>query len=425
MSDASGWLAGGSSMTFGVPRSTPMGGYADRKGPSTGTLDPLTISVLALSAGDAELCIVSVDLVAVDEALSQRVADAAGIGPGSLLLAASHTHSGPAGISTPLHPAIPDEIDHLRRGSMVLLSKLRIDEARALQAPATVSLGRSALSGFAANRNDRDGSYDPTVSALVVRDETGSLVAIVVHWACHPTILSAKNRRISADFPGVMRRHLRAKLDAPDLPVLYLNGAAGDVSTRFTRNDQTPEEVERVGSALAGATLEAMEHAEPLPAQLAHATTSVRLTGWSPQQISAALSQIDEPAKDASRLSTTRAQGHSMLRSLADSPCRPRRKSVRVDAWNVGGLALLAVPGELVSGLGQQIVAASPLQTLVVGYAGGYAGYLAERDSYEAGTYEALASQFGPGSGEAVADAASDLLKTLAGSAELRTRTAG
>jgi hypothetical protein len=400
-------------MTFGTPRGTPMGGYAGRTGPSTGTLDPLTVSALSLSAGDAELVIVSVDLVAVDEALSRRIAEATGIDRSSLLLAASHTHSGPAGVSTQLHAAIPDEIDQLGRGRMVLLTKWRIDEARALRAPATVSIGRSTLAGLAANRNDPDGPYDPTVSVLVVQDETDSLVAIAVHWACHPTILSAKNRRVSADFPGEMRRRLRERLGAPNLPVLYLNGAAGDVSTRFTRKDQSPDEVERVGSALAGAALEAMERAEPLPARLKHATTSVGLTGWSQQQISTTLSRTDEPANDASRLSTTRAQGLAMLRSLADSPCRPRRKSLRLDAWTVGGLAMLAVPGELVSGLGQQILAASPLQALIVGYAGGYAGYLAERDAYEEGTYEALASQFGPGSGEAVADAAITLLRQV------------
>jgi hypothetical protein len=400
-------------MTFGVPRGTPMGGYADRKGPSTGTLDPLTISALALSAGDAELVIVSVDLVAVDEALSQRIADAAGIDRAALLLAASHTHSGPAGVSTPLHPAIPDKIDQLSRGSKVLLSKWRIDEARALRAPSTVSLGRSSLAGLAANRNDADGPHDPTVSVLTVRNEAGSPVAIVIHWACHPTILSAKNRRISADFPGAMGRHLRALLDAPDLPVLYLNGAAGDVSTRFTRMDQTPDEVERVGSALAGAALEAMERAEPLPAQLDHATASVQLTGWSDEQIARMLSVEDEPTGDASRLSTTRAQGLAMLRALADSPCRPRRKSLRLDAWNVGGLAVLAVPGELNSGLGQHIAASSPLQTLVVGYAGGYAGYLTDRAAYEAGTYEALASPWAPGSGEELTVAAIELLEGL------------
>jgi hypothetical protein len=102
-----------------------------------------------------------------------------------------------------------------------------------------------------------------------------------------------------------------------------------------------------------------------------------------------------------------------MLRALADSPCKPRRKSLRLDAWNLGGWLLLGVPGELFASLGQRIVAASPLPTVVVGYAGSYAGYLADEAAYTFGTYEALASPFAPGTGEKVAETAIALLGRL------------
>jgi len=56
-----------------------MAGYAARTGHSNGTLDPLTVSALALSVQGRELVIVSADVVAVDAVVTQKVAAGAGI----------------------------------------------------------------------------------------------------------------------------------------------------------------------------------------------------------------------------------------------------------------------------------------------------------------------------------------------------------
>ena len=46
--------------------------------------------------------------------------------------------------------------------------------------------------------------------------------------------------------------------------VLFVNGAAGDVSTRFTRRAQDAGEVSRIGAALATAAVQALHNASPL-----------------------------------------------------------------------------------------------------------------------------------------------------------------
>jgi len=102
-----------------------------------------------------------------------------------------------------------------------------------------------------------------------------------------------------------------------------------------------------------------------------------------------------------------------MLEALAASDCRPRRRSIRLDGWRLGELTLVTVPGELFSSLGEQISLAATHPVIVVGYAGGYAGYLADREAYKEGTYEALASAMGPGSAERVASAAIELVTSL------------
>ena len=81
------------------------------------------------------------------------------------------------------------------------------------------------------------------------------LIALLVSYGCHPTILSAKNLCISADFPGVMRINLHKSLGVP--VVMFLNSGSGDVSTRFTRRSQDFVEVDRIGKLLADYALEA------------------------------------------------------------------------------------------------------------------------------------------------------------------------
>jgi hypothetical protein len=87
--------------------------------------------------------------------------------------------------------------------------------------------------------------------------------------------------------------------------------------------------------------------------------------------------------------------------------------TLRIDAWTLGDLALVAVPAELFVSLGREIEKASPGKTLILGYANGYSGYLADRAAHRSGTYEALASPFGPEAGERVAATAARLVARL------------
>src|SRR5579871_3694200 len=72
-----------------------MYGYANRKcGPANGTHDPLFAKALVLATGEARVAIVTLDLGSMaSEHLKEEVSGKLGIPV--LLLAASHTHSGP------------------------------------------------------------------------------------------------------------------------------------------------------------------------------------------------------------------------------------------------------------------------------------------------------------------------------------------
>ena len=107
----SGWRAGAATIPFPVDPGTPMAGYMARSGPSIGTHDELTINALLLSDGSANLAIVTADIAAVDSELVDEIALAAGLARSELVVCASHTHSGPAGVIKRMHPADDDRLE--------------------------------------------------------------------------------------------------------------------------------------------------------------------------------------------------------------------------------------------------------------------------------------------------------------------------
>ena len=411
-----GWRVGARMLPFPVPPGTPLGGYAAREGPATGTRDELTVGALFLEQGGWRLAVVAADVVAVDVALAGEVAAIAGLAPGEVLIAASHTHSGPAGVIDRLHPADPGRLDPPLRARLAATAAAAIRDARASAEPATLAFGQATVAGIAANRIDPGWSRDDRVSVLSAWRGDGSPLAALVHFACHPTILPATSRVVSADYPGAMRAHLAASLATGGAAplVFFANGSAGDVSTRYTRRGQDAAEVERVGMEVAMAAGDAIRASHSLGSGVGRAEERVRLarrTLSSPNQ-----PEPPDPAESAAasdRGAATRAQGAAMLAALAAAPAEAVPEAVVVGGWRLGELVLVAVPGELSASLGQAIVAARPGPTLVVGYANGYVGYLPDRAAHAAGSYEALASPYEDGAGEAVAEAAAELAAQL------------
>ncbi len=73
------------------------------------------------------------------------------------------------------------------------------------------------------------------------------IVTFVIH-NCHPTIMNGKTPFFSSEYPGYALKLL--EMAHPDEFFLFMQGADGDISTRFTRQGQTYEEVKRLGTLL-------------------------------------------------------------------------------------------------------------------------------------------------------------------------------
>ena len=397
------WLAGAASAEIAIKPGTPMAGCMARTGPSEGTLDPLTASAVVILSDGHLFALIAVDLLGVDRDLVDEIAREAGIHAESIALAASHTHSGPAGVIARIHPAEGGAVDPLLRGKIVSICGQLVRSAMARLEPVDVSFGMAEVADIAANRNDPDGPFDPAVRVIQATGLTGTPVATVVSFACHPTILPAESRMISAEFPGAMR----AALQVPG-QLLFVNGAAGDISTRFTRQSQDAAEVERVGRTLAEAARAAIATARPIEGELGRGVLKVNLPVRSASDVETAgdLVLVAESRLATGNLSSaqrrieqTRLQGALMLERLAETDMAYVARSVEIPWWRLGDVRLIGIPGELFASPGADLMESLP-DSFLLGYTNGYVGYLPDRAAYANGLYEALASPYADGVGE-------------------------
>jgi hypothetical protein len=231
---------------------------------------------------------------------------------------------------------------------------------------------------------------------------------------------------ISPDFPGSALDVLRDELGRW-VWTAYAQGAAGDVSSRFTRRAQSIDEVRRLGALVAEAALVAAEKAEAAEGEpLAVRSRSVALpmrTFPPPEETEARLREATAGAEDLARsgtepgrlrLAQSLVEGCVAERLLADR--RALLETVaEVTAIRIGDAAIVAAPGELFTSVGEAIRQRSPFaHTMVVGYAGGHVGYVPDREAYESGGYEALVTWLEPGAAEMLVETAADVLADVA-----------
>lgn len=102
-----------------------------------------------------------------------------------------------------------------------------------------------------------EGPVDPQHLAMFASDMKGKLMAVLYNNTSHPTIFYGAGI-YSADFPGEVRKTIRNKIGRP-IPVLFLNGAQGDISVENMLNhraETVEEKLKRVSELVVSKTME-------------------------------------------------------------------------------------------------------------------------------------------------------------------------
>lgn len=415
---------------------TTMGGYGARTGMSAGVHDPLTVRTLVLEESGHKRALLVADLIGFPRSQVRRVqlraAALSGLAPEDILVAATHTHSGPLNFDAPGFGGKAD-----RAYIAWLEDTLARSVARAAEAPVPVRVGwgRMPVYGVGSIRRaaDETGVREAgNVTTIGFAAMDGRLMAVLLHYACHPTVLGPENLLFSADLLGSARAHLERSLGG--VPVLTVNGACGDVSTRFTRREQSFAEMERMGDVVARAArgaLSGIVYREVVPGDFSSAAVDVPLPQRplpAPEQAERELKRardhweaVEEEARlgkadhGAVRLAKTALEGATVQALLAQSGGRhPLETEAQVTAWRFDSCGLVTVPGELFFSLGEAIAAQSGVDCcLVLGYTGGFVGYIPDEAAYATGGYEVLSTHLDRQAGPALVTACAALLRAL------------
>ena len=213
---------GAAEASFPVPEGTPVAGFPRVRWAALGVRDAPAARAVVLSEPGLSVAVVSADLLLVPPELRRSVeARLADLKLDALVLAATHTHSGPGGYWKDLlgerFATGPYDARALESISETIAGAVR--RAFAARAPAALSVGRARLTGLTVNRDG--GEVDGRLLALRATGPEGQVLAQVVVFPAHATIVDPKSRLLSGDWPGALAREL------PGVTV-FLQGAVGD-----------------------------------------------------------------------------------------------------------------------------------------------------------------------------------------------------
>ena len=419
------------------PIGTPLGGYAARKGVSQGIHDDLYATALVLEEKGVTLALIIADLVAIPREVGDNVRtivqSSVGIAPDNVLIAATHTHSGP----------------DLLFGDQGLASAAYVEVlgdtlAGAVHAawhnlqPAEVGVNQGHIEGIGVNRRNPEGKpVDPQVGVLQVNWQ-GDQKAVLVNYTCHPVVLGPDNLLITADFPGYMVRAVERTMEGR-ATAIFTNGAAGDINTGHSADlsaigapipGRTFERAEMLGTMLAGEVLKVMEmvhlNAETLLSSR-RKMILLSLRSIPPreeverlvQEKQSALQALTNTGATKEELAQAEIEAFHARLLLKQAKDRekvgsPKAAQVELQALRIGDCALITFPGEMFVEIGLNIKKKSPFKyTYIVGYANDYVGYLPTKEAFDDSDYETVVANFVPESAEIIEGEAIKLLQDL------------
>lgn len=344
-----------------------MSGFAARTEPSSGVHDPLSVRALVVDG----TAIVTADVVGLHEELCARVRAAVRPWVDHAIIHATHTHSGPTSMPGRLGTGIDEE--WLARVEFSCVEAVR--RAAASREPATLTAGYGEDPDVGRNRRHPDGPVDRSLPLVRLTRPDGTLLALLVSYSCHPVVLSARNSLLSADYPGVVRRHLEASTGATSL---FVTSCAGDINTGHAL-DGRPDDphlrtfarCEVVGRRIAEAALRSASTIAPQIIDATHGTMEI---------------PFEEPPSAESTGKSAR-----LAHALPDTP-RPDWKA-RVSAFRWGPAVIVALPGEPFTWaaleIRRQLASLADAEVVIVlGYSDGCPGYFPACGEYARGGYE-------------------------------------
>lgn len=356
------------------------GFYRDRCAKTT--LDDLKARAVCISAQGTTFILIACDLIGFDVETADQIRGAIAaehqLPTANVLLACTHTHSGPASqalrgcgeISPEYTGRLPAMISHAVWSAWRDRRSCKLTSGSELAEPM----------GF----NRRLGSFkpiDPAVSAVIFKG--GDCSICVCAYACHAVTLGP-NTAVSADWPGAVVK----AIEGEGYRCLCFQGFCGDIDPVCNLNEWgagSPDDLALGGAILRHHVLRIERNNQPLDSPC---LTAVERRISLPLKI-----PLDREAIDR-EYATLRSKCRDVTFEKFLGECRretekafdqlrqhPWRDNVPIQCMNLGGMNLMALPGEVFSEYGLKLRShVAPL--MAVGYANGNTGYWPTATAY-------------------------------------------
>jgi neutral ceramidase len=390
------------------PIGTPLSGFEERDHGAEGVHDDLWAKAWVFEGDGGRVALAFLDLVGVDREMVReiraQVSAATELKPHDIHLVCTHTHSGPSGLrkAVPFLASPFTEDPELVSVYVRYIAGALIRAFRSLH-PGRIGFGTGLLSTMCTNRRDPSGPMDPAVQVIRVEEADGALAGVIVNYANHPTTLNAENYLVTRDFPGFMCDAV-TRVHGGSVQVAYAQGAAGDISARWTRRATTFAEADRLGTMLAGEALRVLAMVESSPelkVRVLSRDFTVPTRRYPP--VAEAEHRLAEATERLERLKVSGApygdvrtayvswQGADRTARMARIQ-RPDMMVAEAGLIALGELKIALLPGEAMTRTGLELKEGLRRPSMVFAYANDYVGYLVPSADEAEGGYEAGAS---------------------------------
>ena len=228
----------------------PMAGYS-RPDPCKGILDDIyahgvLIEDIVLGDVKKKLLLISLDLLKipllVSDYIKEKIKDEVfSLGPGQILIHATHTHSAPD-ITGEFY--WPGNVLNVIRGIMfganrndhyiiwmtmriVKLVKKLVNNLK----PCKIAWTKEKFNpDIVINRRNPLDKPMPDLGVISFKNmENDEIIGFIINYACHPTTLSYLNNKLSADYPGRVIHRIN-ELTNGKINAVFFTGPAGDLN---------------------------------------------------------------------------------------------------------------------------------------------------------------------------------------------------
>lgn len=410
----------------------PMAGYDLRKEKALGAHDALEVRALYLDG----MVILALDLLGVSAELCQRLEKAVeGALPEEALKGVVsfgiHTHAAPKAVFSSFDCYDPAYIEKILEAAAK--ASCEAFEA-AKEGTATFFSSTVEEVGCCRDQVREKSRFSMPVSSLLFTFHEGEAPILWTAVACHPTVLNESNLYYSRDLFWGTSAYLEGALHTSQ--IVLMNGACGDISTRYTRREASFEEAERLGAVLGKGIEESLsgpglrmaggkagcqaDGEAGCQAGVRFLTRELRIPEaryFSEEEKKRVFCHLEE--RLASCTDPAQKRDYQACRSVLLRPSYGKKRgdqTVRLSVLSLPGLSYLLMPFEFASADGSALAKAVEARfggRAVIGcYADGYEGYLPSGRPLDAQShYEDMASHFVYNAKELVKEAFINMLE--------------